>query len=319
MNIQKINIKLLRIDGGTQSRVSIDEQVVANYAEAMTEGATLPPVIVFRDGANDWLADGFHRFHANVRIGAVDIDAEVRTGTQRDAVLYSVGANGKHGLPPSNADKRKAVAVLLSDPEWAAWSDREIAKRCHVSHTTVAVHRSSLVDSTSENTAERTYTTKHGTTAAMDTTGQKKAGKARAAKPEGTSTATETASTVTAEQKAPGPVTVAEAPEPAEDDGTEVDVLAEWEAAQKEIEALTGVLQAAEADDLKAEAMKWRRAYDNAVRKQSEAMDRCVTYERELQRQSRTIQRIGKAIGESNPSKVAAAVEALVKSQQVDA
>jgi len=186
MNIKKINLKSIRIDGGTQSRVSINEDAVASYAEAMTEGATLPPVVVFRDGADDWLADGFHRYHAHNRIGAVSIEADIRAGTLRDAVLYSVGANGKHGMPPSNADKRKAVLVLLNDAEWSAWSDREIAKLCHVSHQMVCNHRPSLSTVDSEKPAERTYTTKHGTEATMDTSGQKDAAakKKAATKPE---------------------------------------------------------------------------------------------------------------------------------------
>jgi len=175
MNIKKINLKSIRIDGGTQSRVSINEDAVASYAEAMTEGATLPPVVVFRDGADDWLADGFHRFHAHNRIGAVSIEADIHAGTQRDAVLYSVGANGKHGMPPSNADKRQAVMTLLNDAEWSVWSDRDIAKQCHVSHRTVGAHRASLGNLPSEESTHRTYTTKHGTDATMNTSGQKDA------------------------------------------------------------------------------------------------------------------------------------------------
>ncbi len=181
MNIKTINLKSIRIDGGTQSRLSINEDTVASYAEAMTEGATLPPVVVFRDGADDWLADGFHRYHAHAKIGAVSIDAEVRTGTLRDAILFSVGANGKHGMPPSNADKRKAVLQLLSDAEWSTWSDRAIAKECHVSPQMVANHRASLPTVGSEKPAKRTYKTKHGTESAMDTSGQKDAATAKKA------------------------------------------------------------------------------------------------------------------------------------------
>ena len=177
MNIKKINLKSIRIDGGTQSRVSINEDAVASYAEAMTEGATLPPVVVFRDGADDWLADGFHRYRAHNRIGAVSIEADIRAGTLRDAVLYSVGANGKHGMPPSNADKRQAVSRLLGDAEWSAWSDREIAKQCEVGYTFVAKRRKelSLPAAGSEESTHRFYTTKHGTEATMDTSGQKDA------------------------------------------------------------------------------------------------------------------------------------------------
>ena len=181
MKIMKINLKSIRIDGGTQSRVSINEDAVASYAEAMTEDAKLPPVVVLRDGADDWLADGFHRYHAHNRIGAVSIEADVRSGTLRDAVLYSVGANGKHGMPANNADKRKGVMRLLTDAEWSAWSDREIAKQCEVGYTFVAKCRKelSLPVAGSEESTHRTYTTKHGTEATMDTSGQKKAAQAR--------------------------------------------------------------------------------------------------------------------------------------------
>ena len=38
--------------------------------------------------------------------------AEVRPGTQRDALLYAISANSAHGLARTQADKRKAVALL---------------------------------------------------------------------------------------------------------------------------------------------------------------------------------------------------------------
>lgn len=33
----------------------------------------------------------------------------------------------------TNEDKRKAVELLLSDPDWSQWSSAEIARRCNVS------------------------------------------------------------------------------------------------------------------------------------------------------------------------------------------
>jgi hypothetical protein len=126
---------------------------------------TLPPIVVFHDGVDYWLADGFHRHAAHLKAGAADIAADVRKGTKRDAILHSVGANQAHGLRRTNEDKRRAVLTLLNDEEWAKWSDREIARRCAVDHTTVIRHRASLVESTSE----RTYTDKHGNTSTMNT------------------------------------------------------------------------------------------------------------------------------------------------------
>jgi hypothetical protein len=128
----------IRTDGGTQSRAGLDEDWARELASHLGDGTDLPPVIVFHDGRDHWLADGFHRARGYVLAGRTAIPADVRQGTKRDAVLYSVGANATHGLRRSNADKRRAVEVLLRDAEWGQWSNVEIAKRCGVSHTFVA-------------------------------------------------------------------------------------------------------------------------------------------------------------------------------------
>lgn len=175
--MSRMDVSLIRIDGGTQTRESINESVVSEYAEAMTDGAKFPPIVVFHDGADYWLADGFHRLAAAKRIGTVEMPADIRQGTRRDAILFSVGANSGHGLRRTNSDKRRAVETLLNDTEgyigedgerhyWHEWSDREIARRCAVSHEFVRSLRSSLSTNDSE---PRTYTTKHGTTATMNT------------------------------------------------------------------------------------------------------------------------------------------------------
>lgn len=160
------DISLIRVDGGTQSRSSLYQNVVDDYASAIGDGAQFPPVVVFHDGSDHWLADGFHRFHAHKKLGLVEIDADVRQGTRRDAILYSVGANESHGLRRTNEDKRRAVLTLLNDPEWVKWSDREIARQCAVGNKFVGDIRRTL---TVSEHSERTYTTKHGTIAAMDT------------------------------------------------------------------------------------------------------------------------------------------------------
>lgn len=136
MNIMDLLIEDISIDGGTQARVSVDTGAIADYADAMTEGAELPPGMVFFDGAKHYLADGFHRYHANRQIGARRMRCEVRTGTLQDAKLYAYGANKGHGLRPTTADKRKAVVGMLAD--FADWSDRAIAKHVGVAHSFVA-------------------------------------------------------------------------------------------------------------------------------------------------------------------------------------
>lgn len=131
--IDTIPLDAVRINGGTQSRVELNQSTIAEYAELIRAAVDLPPVVTFFDGVTFWLADGFHRYNAHLDAGAMEINAEIRTGTQRDAILYSVGANASHGLRRTNEDKRRAVKTLLTDPEWSSWTDVAIAKACGVS------------------------------------------------------------------------------------------------------------------------------------------------------------------------------------------
>ncbi|NJR74989.1 MAG: ParB N-terminal domain-containing protein, partial [Scytonema sp. CRU_2_7] len=117
-----------------------------NIAEAITMDAVFPPILVFYDGKNYWLADGFHRLHATKKAGRQEIAVEIHQGSRRDALLYSVGANANHGLRRTNADKRRAVEIMLYDEEWSHWSNREIAKRCGVSEFMVRQIRESICD-----------------------------------------------------------------------------------------------------------------------------------------------------------------------------
>ena len=140
-----IDAGLIRLDGSTQPRCAINEDTVADYAEAMRDGASFPAVVVFNDGAALWLADGFHRFHATRAAGMPTILVEEHPGTRRDAILYGFGANVRHGLRETRADKRRKVEAMLRDDEWVMWSDREIARRCGVHHETVGSVRAELV------------------------------------------------------------------------------------------------------------------------------------------------------------------------------
>ena len=131
--MKSLNLAAIVIDKGTQSRAQISEETVTDYAEAMSAGDQFPPVTVFHDGVDYYLADGFHRLHAAKRLGRASIQANVEQGTLRDAILFSLGANNNHGLRRSNADKRKCVRTLLEDFEWGEMSVAEMAHLCAVS------------------------------------------------------------------------------------------------------------------------------------------------------------------------------------------
>lgn len=168
----ELEIKFIRTDGGTQARAKLNPETVDDYRDVLRDSdATwpFPAVVVFHDGSAYWLADGFHRIAAARQHGRFVCEADVRQGTQRDAVLYAAGANADHGLRRTNEDKRRAVLRLLEDSEWGQWSDREIARRCKVSHPFVGFIRAELEPVTGNITSERAYTTKHGTVATMKT------------------------------------------------------------------------------------------------------------------------------------------------------
>ncbi len=130
----------LTIDLSIQSRAELDSEAVCEYAEALNvkpparpaERPIADPVIVYFDGHKFWLAHGFHWAYAHIQIRRPQIECVVRTGTRRDAILCSVQANHKHGRRRTNADKRRAVNMLLDDPEWGAWPNTQIAARAGV-------------------------------------------------------------------------------------------------------------------------------------------------------------------------------------------
>lgn len=134
MAVHLIELSKIRIDAGTQSRAEISEHTVTEYHEVLEEGIDFPPIKVFYDGVAYYVGDGFHRYLAHKRSKRDMIECEVESGTIRDAVLYSLSANSKHGLRRTNADKRKAVLTVLADPEWSEFSSRKIADMCAVSH-----------------------------------------------------------------------------------------------------------------------------------------------------------------------------------------
>lgn len=138
LEVSSIPIASIRTDGGTQMRASIDSKHVIALAEDYGQGVRIDPIVVYYDGTNYWLADGFHRLRAKLQLGDKAIDAEVRSGDCRQAILFACGVNDhKTALKRSNQDKRRAVMALLRDEEWSKKSSKWIAETCRVSHTFV--------------------------------------------------------------------------------------------------------------------------------------------------------------------------------------
>lgn len=146
----RIAMSAIAFDAGTQVRAAIDQQVVTDYAEAMVNGAQFPPIVLFHDGNQYYLADGFHRFMAAQRNQWREIDAEVQAGTHQDALWFALGANKANGKRLTEADKTHAVAMALM--QWPEKMQREIAEQVGCSESLV----SKVARDTAKNTSGET-------------------------------------------------------------------------------------------------------------------------------------------------------------------
>jgi N6-adenosine-specific RNA methylase IME4 len=165
----QLELSKIRLDGGTQPRAQLNELMVIEYTDEIVNGAIFPPVVVFFDGSEYWLADGFHRYDAHRRLGLAEIEAEVKQGTVEDARWYSFGVNKSHGLRRTNEDKRRAVEAALTHPYRNKYSDNQIAQHIGVSREYISRVWGQLSCDRSQDREER-IVTRNGATYTMQTT-----------------------------------------------------------------------------------------------------------------------------------------------------
>jgi len=163
--VKKVLLNAIRIDGGTQCRVTIDQPTVYSYMEHMKEGDEFPPLETVFDGSTHWLTDGFHRWHAYKLQGVKEVEVKYRPGTKEDAVLAALRANSKHGKTLTNEDKRNKVVMALSLPGYAEKSNYEIAKICEVSQPFVSSVRDPEVKRLQDERRQKSAVKKTGNTA----------------------------------------------------------------------------------------------------------------------------------------------------------
>lgn len=136
--MKKVKIDSIRIDGGTQCRLVIDQPTVYSYLEAMKEGDVFPLMETVFDGSTHWLTDGFHRYHTYKLLGIKEVEIIYKPGTLQDAQIEALKANSKHGKPLTNEDKRNKVEMALKIEGFDKKTNYEIAKICQVSQSFVA-------------------------------------------------------------------------------------------------------------------------------------------------------------------------------------
>lgn len=138
---KRLAVDTIKCDRNVQPRVTTDKAVVKEYAERIKTKDNLPPVVVYFDGEQHWLAEGFHRLAAHEKAGRKQIDCIVYEGTKADAQWRAIQNNKDHGLRRTNEDKAKAVAMAFAHPKGKDMSDRGIADLVGVSPTMVAKYR----------------------------------------------------------------------------------------------------------------------------------------------------------------------------------
>ena len=144
MNTNRMTVAVadIRLDPDLQPRVIMTAAAIDDYTEAMEAGAEFPACLVVDDGTAIWCVDGFHRIKAAMALNRPNIECDVIYGTREEAMWWAAGANQRHGVRRTNADKRRAVALALNAAPDA--SLREIAEHCGVSHQNVANFKASF-------------------------------------------------------------------------------------------------------------------------------------------------------------------------------
>lgn len=165
--ITTIRLEDIDADESLQSRATMNDEAIKDYADKYRNGTEMPPVIIFCDGKRNWLAGGFHRAIAASEAGLSEINADVRQGGKDDALLYAVASNHDNGVQRTIADKRRAVEMVLAHEKFRKKPVNEIAKMCRVSRTLVETVISSILPESKIPTAKEV--TRNGTTYEMQT------------------------------------------------------------------------------------------------------------------------------------------------------
>ena len=182
----RVEIADLNLDAAINARVEINQSVVEEYKdlfrdkeETMLQVPSVPkvnplnPCVLRAKTGGFYILDGWHRVLAAKALGldriVVTLYGGDRTYTLEEARVLSATVNTAHGLRRSDADKRKAVTILLTDEPGR--TNDATARLAGVSPSLVAAVRREMVDA---GTLTLPQTTAEKVQAAIDKAGGKK-------------------------------------------------------------------------------------------------------------------------------------------------
>ncbi len=129
-----ISLASVVIDMAIYPRAEYSEATVTRYAEAISAGETLPPIVL--ETGTHRLLDGMHRYKAHRQLGREEIDVEhhdIPSG--QPPKLYAAGLSSRHGDRISRKDLEQVVRdVMSSNPDC---SMQTIARSLGVTRQTV--------------------------------------------------------------------------------------------------------------------------------------------------------------------------------------
>jgi hypothetical protein len=129
-----------------QSSDPESDRPVDEYGEAWERGDLLPPLdgVITDDGVG-YVFNGNTRAEGIQSKGGTSYSVCFTRGTRLDAIAKAAGANDTNGRRRTNSDKRAAVRLLLSQPEFAAYSPNYLGSIAKVSPQLVDIIRTEMV------------------------------------------------------------------------------------------------------------------------------------------------------------------------------
>lgn len=154
MPIVKLALSDLKFDPRLQMRAAMDQEVIEEYATILRDAKPsdwpfTEPIeaveIKTGDGVIRYVTNGFTRGNAANAVGRKIVSVNVIKGNWEAAVRRACAANATQGQRRTNADKRRAVEIALS--EMPSLAVAQIAEACRVSRPFVTMVRKSRGES----------------------------------------------------------------------------------------------------------------------------------------------------------------------------
>ena len=150
---REVKLEQIRTTGdaeSTQLRGVVSVATVQAYAKSLKRKAIFPPIVLVREGSNQYLiGDGWLRYEAHKAAGRDTILAVIHEPTNgltalESALQFALDANQDHGLQLGKGDKSKRAEAALLCHWLSDLTDYQIAQEIGVARNTVSIARSKL-------------------------------------------------------------------------------------------------------------------------------------------------------------------------------